>query len=208
MSRFDINVHGLPLGDPHNPPGSSKIQNDPFTAAAVAASVMSAYSSYQQGQIQGKQLELKGRLEQTQYDRRAIQYQQRANQTLEKLKRTQASLAATAYAGGVDPFSGSPDVVRAANDTSAGREFLIYMDDSAAALVFDQLTTDADNRTLDLWRYADDSDSDKPLMFILGLSTVCAVQKDMSGHPKRMKSRHRRIVAVARLAEPHCVWVR
>ena len=133
MSRFDINVHGLPLGDPHNPPGSSRVQNDPFTAAAVAASVMSAYSSYQQGQIQGKQMELKGRLEQTQYDRRAIQYQQRANQTLEKLKRTQASLAATAYAGGVDPFSGSPDVVRAANDTSAGREFLIYMDDSAAA---------------------------------------------------------------------------
>jgi len=83
-----------------------------------------------------------------------------------------------------------------------------HMDDSAAALVFDQLTTDADNRTLDLWGYADDADSDKPLKFILGLSTACAVQKDMSGHPKRMKSRYRRIVAVARLAEPCCVWVR
>ena len=82
------------------------------------------------------------------------------------------------------------------------------MDDSAAALVFDQLTTDADNRTLDLWGYADDVDSHKPLRFILGVSTVCAVQKDMSGHPKRMKSRYRRIVAVARLAEPYCVWVR
>jgi hypothetical protein len=94
---------------------------------------MSAYSSYQQGQIQGKQLELKGRLEQTQYDRRAIQYQQKANQTLEKLKRTQSNLAAKGYAGGIDPFSGSVDVVRAANDTAAGREFMIYMDDSAAA---------------------------------------------------------------------------
>ena len=82
------------------------------------------------------------------------------------------------------------------------------MDDSAAALVFDQLTTDVDNRTLDLWGYADDADSDKPLKFILGLSTVCAVQKDTSGHPDRMKSRCRRIVAVARLAEPYCVWVR
>jgi hypothetical protein len=133
MNRFDINVHGLPLGDPHNPPGSSRVQNDPFTAAAVAASVMSAYSSYQQGQIQGKQLELKGRLEQTQYDRRAIQYQQKANQTLEKLKRTQSNLAAKGYAGGIDPFSGSVDVVRAANETAAGREFMIYMDDSAAA---------------------------------------------------------------------------
>jgi len=82
------------------------------------------------------------------------------------------------------------------------------MDDYAAALVFDQLTTDADNRTLDLWGYADDTDSDKPLKFILGLSTVCAVQKDMSGHHKRMKSRYRRIVAVARLAEPYGVWLR
>lgn len=133
MSRFDVLVSDLPLGDPYNPPGSSKIKNDPFTAAAVAASVLSAYSSYQQGQITGKQLELKGRLEETQYDRRAIQYQQKANQVLDRLKQTQASLAARAFAGGVDPFSGSPDVVRAANETAAGREFQIYMDDSAAA---------------------------------------------------------------------------
>jgi hypothetical protein len=82
------------------------------------------------------------------------------------------------------------------------------MDDSAAALVFDQLTTDVDHRTLDLWGYAEDADSDKPLKFILGVSTVCAVQKDMSGHSNRMKSRYRQIVAVARLAEPYCVWLR
>ena len=82
------------------------------------------------------------------------------------------------------------------------------MGNSAVALVFDQLTTDVDRRTLDLWGYADDADSDKPLKFILGRSTICAVQKDMSGHSNRMKSRYRRIVAVARLAEPYCVWVR
>jgi hypothetical protein len=58
------------------------------------------------------------------------------------------------------------------------------MDHSATALVFDDLATDVD-RTLDLWRYA-----------------------DMSTHPDRMKSRCRRIVAVARLAEPYCVWVK
>jgi hypothetical protein len=81
------------------------------------------------------------------------------------------------------------------------------MDHSATALVFDELTTDVD-RTLDLWGYADGADPDKPLKFILGLSTACAVQKDMSTHPSRMKSRYRRIVAVARLAEPYCVWVR
>jgi len=81
------------------------------------------------------------------------------------------------------------------------------MDNSAAALVLDQLTTDVD-RTVDLWAYADASDSGKPLKFILGLSTVCAVRKDMSAHPQRMKSRYRRVVAVARLADPYCVWLR
>jgi hypothetical protein len=81
------------------------------------------------------------------------------------------------------------------------------MDDSATALVFDELTTDVD-RTLDLWGYADSADQDRPLRFMLGLSTACAMRKDMSMHTDRMKSRYRRIVAVARLAEPYCVWVR
>ena len=81
------------------------------------------------------------------------------------------------------------------------------MDTSAAALVFDKLTTDVD-RTVDLWAYADAADPAKPLKFILGLSTACAVRKDMSAHPERMKSRYRRAVAVARLADPYCVWMR
>jgi hypothetical protein len=81
------------------------------------------------------------------------------------------------------------------------------MDHSATALVFDELTTDVDH-ALDLWGYADGADPDRPLKFTLGLSAACAVQKDMSTHPERMKSRYRRIVAVARLAEPYCVWVR
>ena len=78
---------------------------------------------------------------------------------------------------------------------------------SAAALVFDELTTDLD-RALDLWGYADGADPDMPLRFILGLSTACALRKDMSMHPSRMKSRYRRVVAVGRLVEPYCVWVR
>jgi hypothetical protein len=48
----------------------------------------------------------------------------------------------------------------------------------------------------------------KPIKFILGCSTVCAIKKDMAYHSDKMKSRHRVIVAVARLAEPYCVWVR
>ena len=81
------------------------------------------------------------------------------------------------------------------------------IDTSAAALVFDMMTTAA-NGPLDLWSYGDFSDTQKPLKFILGCSTVCAIRKDMTPHPERMKSRYRGIVAVARLAEPYCVWLR
>jgi len=81
------------------------------------------------------------------------------------------------------------------------------MDDAAAALVVDELTTDVED-TVDLSKYADRSDVSKPVKFMLGLSTACVVRKDMSSHPGRMKSRFRLVVAVARLVEPFCVWVR
>ena len=81
------------------------------------------------------------------------------------------------------------------------------LDTSAAALVFDMMTTDVKG-ALDLWGYGAFSDAQKPLKFILGCSTVCAVQKDMTSHPGRMKSRYREIVAVARFAQPYCVWLR
>jgi hypothetical protein len=81
------------------------------------------------------------------------------------------------------------------------------LDKGAAALVFDVMTT-AVSGTLDLWSYADFSDLQKPMKFILGCSTVCAVKKNMTSHPGRMKSRYRGIVAVARLAEPYCVSLR
>jgi hypothetical protein len=81
------------------------------------------------------------------------------------------------------------------------------IDDSATALVFDRLATDVAG-TIDLWTYADGANPDMPLKFILGLSTACALRKDTSEHPERMKSRYRRVAAVARLAEPYCVWLR
>ena len=81
------------------------------------------------------------------------------------------------------------------------------LDTSATALVFDMMTTLVSGK-LDLWDYGDFSDEQKPLKFILGCSTICAVREDMTKHPGRMKSRYRRIVAVAKLAEPYCVWVR
>jgi hypothetical protein len=81
------------------------------------------------------------------------------------------------------------------------------LDTGAAALVFDMMET-AVNGTLDLWGYGDFPDAKKPLKFILGCSTVCAVRGNMMSHPYKMKSRYRGVVAVARLAEPYSVWLR
>ena len=81
------------------------------------------------------------------------------------------------------------------------------MDNAATALVFDTLTTNVGG-VLDLWEYSEYSDIHTPLKFILGCSTVCAVRRESKAHPQRMKSRYREIVAVARMKEPFCVWVR
>ena len=81
------------------------------------------------------------------------------------------------------------------------------LDAGAAALVFGDMTTAVSGK-LDLWNYAVYRDIQKPLKFRLGCSTVCAVQKNMALDPEKMKSRYREIAAVARLAEPYCVWLR
>ena len=82
-----------------------------------------------------------------------------------------------------------------------------HMDRMAAALVFSELTTDVDG-VLDLWSYSDSAGVGTPLRFKLGVSTVCAVRGESADHPDRMKSRHRRIVAVGRLASPYAAWLR
>lgn len=82
------------------------------------------------------------------------------------------------------------------------------LDSKAYALVFDQMETIHDSNEIDLWNYADFILPEKPVRLILGCSTVCATKKAMKEHPERLKSRFRRIVAVARLASPFCVWVR
>jgi len=61
------------------------------------------------------------------------------------------------------------------------------LDTSATALVFDMLTT-AVSEALDLWAYGDFLNAQKPIKFILGCSTVCAVRKDMTSHPGMSRS--------------------
>jgi hypothetical protein len=78
---------------------------------------------------------------------------------------------------------------------------------AAYALVFDSLAVSR-GADLDMWDFADFVDPHTPVRPRLGCSTVCAVRKDMSRHPERVKSRFRGIVAVARLVKPYCVWLR
>jgi hypothetical protein len=134
MSRWDVKVADIPIGDPFNPPGSSKIQNDPFTIAAITLATLGAYGTHEAGQAQKQQYNMQARMATIRGEREAIQNQQKANMIRNRLQRTNATLAARAYAGGVDPFSGSPDVIRALNETDAGREYSNAMADARAAL--------------------------------------------------------------------------
>lgn len=133
MSRWDIKNSGMPIGDPFGGPAYGKYQ-DPFTAVAVTASIMGAYGSYQSGQIAREQYGLQARVSTLEGERKQIQYMQRANDIQRRLQATNSALAARAYAGGIDPFSGSPDVVRAANETAFGREYMTILSDADAAL--------------------------------------------------------------------------
>jgi hypothetical protein len=103
-------------------------------AVAIAATVASAIGSYQQGVSEKARYNLQAKIATVEGERKAVQYQQRSNDILRRLRSTNSALAARAYAGGVDPFSGSPDIVRAANETSAGREYSILLADADAAL--------------------------------------------------------------------------
>ena len=73
-------------------------------------------------------------------------------------------------------------------------------------MILDQLQN-VDRETLNLNNFAE-FNKNTPLKFALGCSTICAIQQDMTGHPKRVKSNIREIWAKGRLREPFCVWIK
>lgn len=101
---------------------------------AIASAVVGAYGDIEAGKAQQRQYNLQAQQTEVESQRKAIQYQQRSNDVLRRRMQANAAIAARAYAGGIDPFSGSPDIVRAANDTSAGREYARLLEDADAAL--------------------------------------------------------------------------
>lgn len=101
---------------------------------AIAAAVMSAVGSYEAGQDSKRMYQLQAQQATAEGERKSLQYQQKANEVMRKRLQLNASLAAKAFAGGVDAFSGSPDLVRAANDTTAGREYQMMLASADSAL--------------------------------------------------------------------------
>ena len=76
------------------------------------------------------------------------------------------------------------------------------------ALVFDELQILKETLQLDLWNYADFNDQEEPILPKLGVSTFCAIQKDMSNHHKKIKSNLRNIIAIGKIDNLGCVWLR
>jgi len=101
---------------------------------AVTFAVLGAYGSYQQGVAAKAQYGIQAKMATLEGQRKQIQYQQRANDALRRRNEINAAVAARAAAGGVDPFSGSPDLIRSVNSTAAGRDYASLIADADAAL--------------------------------------------------------------------------
>jgi len=80
------------------------------------------------------------------------------------------------------------------------------IDRGAFALAFSQIRLIKDS--IDLRFYANFFDQDQPLKIIQGASTICALEKVMINHPNAMKSYNREVVAIGKLCEPYCVYLR
>jgi hypothetical protein len=75
----------------------------------------------------------------------------------------------------------------------------------AQALVFDRLQLTSATVIVNLWNYADFTNQNSPIQMKRGVSTVCAVKKDMHSHTGRMK---RRVMAVGKFCDPFCVYLK
>lgn len=105
-------------------------------AVAIAATVISAVGSIQGGKAQKQMYNVQALQTTAQSERKALQYELQANDILRRKREANAAIAARSFAGGVDAFSGSPDLLRAVNDTTAGREFMFALDNANLAMSF------------------------------------------------------------------------
>jgi hypothetical protein len=84
------------------------------------------------------------------------------------------------------------------------------IDQNAYALIFDKLNTGGfgEIEEIDLWEYADFSDSVSPIIFNTWAPIVCGIRREKKPFPIGMKSRRRKVIAIVKLAAPYAVWLR
>ena len=80
------------------------------------------------------------------------------------------------------------------------------IDNNAYALVLDLLET-VDDVKIDLWEYTDYL-THGPVKIIRGASTIRAVREDTKNHHDKIKSRNRKVIAVGKLCDPFCVYLK
>ncbi len=117
--------------------------------------------------------------------------------------------------GGAKPTKESSSASEYSADKTKWTEFPIELtpvtgkiNGNSFALVFDRLELLPIRTNIDLWNYAGFFNQENPITIRQGGSTLCAIKKDMSRCKNKIKSRFRRVVAVGKLCNPYCVWLR
>lgn len=89
----------------------------------IAATAVSAYGSIKQGQDKKKYYDQQAAMTRIETERAAIKYEFQANQILQRTNAANAAVIARGFAGGVNAFEGSAQLIQTVNNTRGGKEF-------------------------------------------------------------------------------------
>jgi hypothetical protein len=103
-------------------------------AIALGGAGLSAYTGYQQGQMQAISMRLQASQAQLQGRQNALNYSRQGLQALQRQAQLAATVRARASAGGVDPFTGSPLTVQQLDMMKAQNEAQIAEENAATAV--------------------------------------------------------------------------
>ena len=101
-------------------------------AVAIAATVVSAYGSIQEGKAKRDYYNMQAAQTRVASEREAIKYEFQANQILQRVNNANASVIARGFAGGTQGFEGSAALIQAVNNTRGGKEFAFALGNSDA----------------------------------------------------------------------------
>jgi len=100
-------------------------------AVAVGAQVVGAYGTYQSGKMQDQMYQMRARQALLRSDQEALREKEKGNQVLQKIVATMAAINARAGAGAIDPYSGTPQVLRDFALSEGMRDFTITRENAS-----------------------------------------------------------------------------